>query len=83
MKYSRSILESNLCKPLEGEDLPQDKARLMRASTFAEVDVSPLLINESPRLGLYQIGNDEDDFITAIDQLVCETEQLLDSHEKL
>ena len=55
----------------------------MRASTFAEVDVSPLLINESPRLGLYQIGNDEDDFITAIDQLVCETEQLLDSHEKL
>ena len=45
----------------------------MRASTLAEMDVSPLLINESPRIGLYEIGNEEDDFITAIDQLVCET----------
>ena len=84
MKYSRSILESNLCKQsLDGEDLPQDRMRVLRASTLAEMDVSPLLINESPRIGLYEIGNEEDDFITAIDQLVCETEQLLDSHEKL
>ena len=65
MKFSKSILEPILCKPaFEEADLPSDRMRVMRASTFAEMDVSPLLISEkSPRM-VFDDGNEEDDFIT-------------------
>ena len=55
----------------------------MKISTFAEMDVSPLITNESPHMKFEEVGNEEDEFLITIDKLVSETEQLLDSHEKL